>query len=296
MTLHGFLNIDKPAGPTSHDVVAQIRRLVGRATKVGHAGTLDPAATGVLPVALGCATRLVEYLAEARKGYVGLVRLGVTTTTDDAEGEVLEVRPTPLLDEAAIEAAIAPLRGAILQTPPAYAALRCQGRRLYELARAGVAPERIPRRVMVYRLTWERVADDVLRIEVECGKGVYVRSLARDIGAALGCGAHLAALQRTFVGPFRLATAIPLARLLADPDRLPAALLPLETAVADWPAAYLDAEAVRRVVRGARVSLPELVGDHARAHAPDGALVALLRREGGHWRPEKVFADGGRDG
>ncbi|MCS6879933.1 MAG: tRNA pseudouridine(55) synthase TruB [Oscillochloridaceae bacterium] len=289
MTLHGFLNINKPAGLTSHDVVARVRRIAGHSARVGHAGTLDPMATGVLPVALGHATRLIEYLTDARKGYVGLVRLGVTTTTDDAAGEVLATRPVPPLDDAAIEAAIASLRGDILQIPPAYAALHYQGRRLYDLARAGAAPELPPRPVVIYRFDWERAGPDTLRIVVECGKGAYIRSLARDIGAALGCGAHLAALRRTFVGPFHLDTALALDILSADPANLVAALLPPETAVAGWPAVTLDAGQARRVANGLPVDLPALDGEWARAHGPDGALLAVLRRSGDHWRPEKVF-------
>lgn len=287
--MHGFLNIDKPAGLTSHDVVARVRRLAGRGVKVGHAGTLDPAATGVLPVALGAATRLIEHLAEARKGYSGRVRLGVTTATDDAEGEALEARPVPALDDAAVEAAVAPLRGPIMQVPPMYSALHHEGKRLYELARAGRTVALEPRPVMIYRLDWARDGDDLL-IEVECGKGTYVRCLARDIGAALGCGAHLAALRRTFVGPFALAGAVALDALLADPALLPAALLPPETAVAAWPAARLDEHAARRVAHGMPVALPGLEGERARAHGPDGRLLALLRREGEAWRPEKVFS------
>ncbi|MGQ9925476.1 MAG: tRNA pseudouridine(55) synthase TruB [Chloroflexaceae bacterium] len=289
MILHGFLNIDKPAGLTSHDVVARIRRLAGRSARVGHAGTLDPMATGVLPVALGHATRLIEYLAGAHKGYVGLVRLGVTTTTDDGEGEVLATRPVPPLDAAAIEAAVARLRGDILQIPPAYAALHYQGRRLYELARAGVPPQLPPRPVVIYRLDWERAGPDMLRIVVECGKGAYMRSLARDIGAALGCGAHLATLRRTFVGPFHLDTALPLDTLGAGLEQLVAALLPPETAIADWPAVTLDATQARRVTNGMPVYLPALSSEWARAHSPDGALLAVLRHTGDHWRPEKVF-------
>lgn len=287
--MHGFLNINKPAGLTSHDVVARVRRLAGRGVKVGHAGTLDPAATGVLPVALGAATRLIEHLAEARKGYRGLVRLGVTTSTDDAEGEALATRPVPELDDAAIEAAVAPLRGTIMQVPPMYAALHHEGRRLYELAREGKTVEREPRPVRIDQLTWSRAGADLL-LEVACGKGTYIRALARDLGAALGCGAHLASLERTFVGPFRLEEAVGLEALLADPGLLPAALLPPETAVADWPVAQLDATQVRRVANGMPVELPDLTGERARAHGPDGALLALLRREGAAWRPAKVFS------
>lgn len=290
--MQGFLNIDKPAGLTSHDVVARVRRLAGKGVKVGHAGTLDPAATGVLPVALGSATRLIEFLADAGKGYEGLVRLGVTTATDDAEGQLLAERPVPPLDDAAIEAAVAPLRGTIMQVPPIYSALHHGGQRLYELARAGQTVELQPRPVRIDSLAWARAGQDTLRITVRCGKGTYIRSLARDIGAALGCGAHLAALRRTAVGAFLIAEATPLDALLAEPARLPGLLLPPELAVADWPAAYLDGTGAARVRNGLPVRLDaELPGERARAHGPDGALLALLRREGEGWRPEKVFAE-----
>jgi tRNA pseudouridine55 synthase len=292
--MHGFLAIDKPAGLTSHDVVARVRRLAGRGVKVGHAGTLDPAATGVLPVALGSATRLIEYVSDGRKGYVGEVRLGTTTATDDAEGEVLAVSPVPELDDERIEAAVAPLRGEILQVPPIYSALHHEGQRLYELARAGRTVDLPARPVTVEHLTWERLSAETLRIQVTCGKGTYIRSLARDIGAALGCGAHLAALRRTFVGPFGLDSAVALDKLMAEPARLPALLLPPETAVADWPVVPLDDEGTRRIRNGMPVSAPGIGDDRARAHAPGGALLALLRRDGELWRPEKVFHPEGR--
>ncbi len=286
--MHGFLNLNKPAGLTSHDVVVRVRRLVGRKVKVGHAGTLDPAATGVLPVALGHATRLIEYLTEARKGYQGLVRLGVATTTDDAEGEALATYTVPPLTDAQIEAALAPMRGAIMQVPPMYSALHHDGQRLYDLARAGQTVELAPRPVMVYALTWARVADDALLLTVECGKGTYIRALARDLGTTLGCGAHLAALERTFVGSFRTTDALPLDALLADPARLPGALLPPETAVADWPVVHLDAEAAHRISNGLAVQLC-IESERVRAHGPSGTLLALLHREATGWHPEKVF-------
>lgn len=284
-----FLNIAKPIGLTSHDVVAQVRRLVGRGVKVGHAGTLDPAASGVLPVALGTATRLIEYLGEVQKGYRGLVQLGVTTTTDDVEGEPVETQAVPALDDATVEAAIAALRGPIMQVPPMYAALHHEGRRLYELAREGVILDLPARPVIIHELSWRWYSPTQLELHVVCGKGTYIRSLARDVGLALGCGGHLAALERTFVGPFTLATAVPLESLRDDPERLTAALLPPEIAVADWPVAALEAEAVTRVRNGLPLDLPDLVGERARAHGPDGTLLALLQREGEQWRPVKVL-------
>jgi tRNA pseudouridine55 synthase len=287
--MNGFLNIDKPAGLTSHDVVARVRRAAGRGVKVGHAGTLDPAATGVLPVALGYATRLIEYLTDARKGYRGLVRLGLVTATDDAEGEVLERCPVPALGAAQIEAAVAPLRGPIMQVPPMYSALHHQGQRLYDLARAGRLVEREPRPVTVDALTWAMVDRETIAIDVVCSKGTYIRALARDIGAALGCGAHLAGLERTFVGDFRIEGAVALDRLQADPALLPGLLLPPALAMAGWPIVALDDAQARLARNGMPLDLPALAGDRAQATDSAGALLAVLRYDQGQWRPEKVF-------
>jgi tRNA pseudouridine55 synthase len=282
--LHGFLNIDKPAGMTSHDVVAQVRRLAGQ-KRVGHAGTLDPAATGVLVVALGAATRLIEYVQDQTlKGYLAVVRLGQTTATDDAEGEPLDTRPLPPLDPAALEAALAPLRGTIQQVPPMYSALHHQGQRLYDLARAGVTLDLPARPVRIERLELRAWEPPDLTLEVLCGKGTYIRSLARDLGAALGCGGHLRALRRTLVGSFRIEDAAPLDGLAPA-----AALLPPELAVADWPRADLDEEDARRVRNGLALRLDGPEGPRARAHSPDGRLLALLSRADTLWRPEKVF-------
>ncbi len=311
MRSEGFLNINKSAGMTSHDVVARMRRLVGRGIKVGHAGTLDPAATGVLPLALGYATRLIEYLAEAHKGYRALIHLGITTTTDDAEGDVLTRHPIPALDTDCIEAALEPLRGAIMQVPPMYAALHHQGKRLYELARAGETVERAARPVFIDQLTlrdWGSQVSDwpgdglphktsdtpaiLIALDITCSKGTYIRSLARDLGAALGCGGHLAALERTFVGPFQLDQAITLTDLEAQASNWRSLLLPPELAVLDWPVIQLDAEQDRQIRHGIALNLgdeSDVSGQHARGHTADGQLVALLRRHGTLWHPEKVF-------
>ena len=292
--MNGFLNLNKPLRITSHDAVARVRRLAGRGVKVGHAGTLDPAADGVLPLALGGATRLIEHLADARKGYRATMRLGVVTATDDAEGAVLEERPVPPFSHADIEGALGAFRGAIMQVPPMYSALHHEGKRLYELARAGQHVDLPPRPVTIYRLQIAdcrlQIVEPVVMLDVECSKGTYIRSLARDLGAALGCGAHLAALTRTFVGALALAGATSLAALEADPSLLPTLLLPPESAVADWPALHLDAAQAALVRNGRALRLGEPInGERLRAHAPDGALLALLRRSGDEWRPEKVF-------
>lgn len=287
--MHGFLNIDKPAGMTSHDVVARVRRLA-RQKRVGHAGTLDPAATGVLVLALGNATRLIEYVQDATsKRYLATVQLGAATTTDDAEGEVVARAPVPALDGQAIEALLERFRGEILQVPPMYAALHHQGRRLHELARAGIVVDREARPVSIQRLSLLDHTPDTLTLDVLCGKGTYIRSLARDIGAALGCGAHLAALRRTAVGQFGIASAAQLADLEAHPDALTQALRPPEDAVSDWPAATVEGEAARRVRNGMPIELVGIAGDRARLHTPDGVLLALARRAGERWQPEKVF-------
>lgn len=190
--IHGFVIIDKPAGITSHDVVAQLRR-VARQKRVGHAGTLDPAATGVLVTALGNATRLIEYVQDATsKRYLAEVRLGITTSTDDAEGETLASSAVPTLGEAALEQALGAFRGPIEQVPPMYSALHHEGRRLHELAREGITVERAARPVTIERLELLAHTHDTLTLDVLCSKGTYIRSLARDLGAALGCGAAVA--------------------------------------------------------------------------------------------------------
>jgi tRNA pseudouridine55 synthase len=314
--MHGFLNIDKPAGMTSHDVVARVRRLA-RQKRVGHAGTLDPAATGVLVVALGAATRLIEYVQDATtKRYHAAVRLGVTTTTDDAEGEVLDTAPIPPLDLAELEAALACFRGSIMQTPPMYAALHHEGRRLHELARAGVVVERAARPVTIGRLELLDWSPPALTLDITCGKGTYIRALARDLGAALGCGAHLQALRRTAVGAFVIEDAVPLDALVPDrqtsrqedtetqrhgdidhtvrlsplrPVSLSEALIAPERAVDDWPAISVSADGARQLRNGQTIACAGAEGERRRAHGPDGRLLALLARVDERWKPEKVF-------
>jgi tRNA pseudouridine55 synthase len=313
--MHGFLNIDKPAGMTSHDVVAHIRR-AAQQKRVGHAGTLDPAATGVLVVALGNATRLIEYVQDATsKRYLATVRLGATTTTDDAEGQLLTTAAVPSLDRATIERALEPLQGEIMQVPPMYSALHHQGRRLHELAREGIVVERAARMVTIERLELLDWVPPLLTLDVMCSKGTYIRSLARDLGELFGCGAHLQALRRTAVGGFRIEDAVPLGHLIDESgdkatrrqgdketrvDRsfspspllrfsLSQALLPPEVAVADWPAVTLGAEAARQVRNGLAIDLTGLDADRVRAHGPEGDLLALLVRVDELWKPEKVF-------
>lgn len=287
MPIHGFLTIDKPTALTSHDVVARVRRLVGQ-RRVGHGGTLDPLATGVLPIGLGEATRLLPYLVEGRKTYQAVVRLGVTTTTDDAAGAPLATRPVPPLSVDELRQTLAQFEGLIEQVPPMYSAVRIDGRRLYELARRGEEVERTPRTVEIERIELLHWQPPLLTLAITCGKGTYIRALARDLGAALGCGAHVVALRRTQVGTLTLASAITLAELEAEPGRLVQALLPPDVAVADWPRLDLDASAAQRVANGLPVPRT-LAAPRARAHGPDGRLLALLEPRGEQWQPVRVF-------
>lgn len=293
--MFGFLNIDKDAEMTSHTVVDTIRKRVGRGVKVGHAGTLDPAATGVLPIALGPATRLIAYLSGARKGYRACISLGATTTTDDAEGDILEQHPVPLFENGVLDAVLNDFRGTIMQVPPMYSARHHKGQRLYDLARAGQVVERTPTPVTIDALTLVAYDSQTNQfdIDVVCSTGTYIRSLARDIGAALGCGAHLATLRRTFVGPFTVEQSVSLTNLPDDPAALAQVLLPPDSAVADWPVVVLSPDQCMRVRHGMPVYLDDEAFDgytHVRAHMPDGGgLLALLQHQGNVWHPDKVF-------
>ena len=285
--LHGFLNIDKPMGITSHDVVARIRRVAGQ-RRVGHGGTLDPLATGVLPIALGAATRLVDYLVEDRKAYRADVLLGITTTTDDAEGEIVAEQPVPALDHAALQAALAPFIGMIRQVPPIYSAIQVGGQRMYDVARRGETVELAPRPVEIDQIDVVATQPPHVTLDVVCGKGTYIRALARDLGAALGCGAHLAALRRTAVGPLRIDAAVPLDDLTHDPTQLHAHLLPPAAAVAGLPRIDVDGRGAQRIRHGLPLA-HTLSGELARVHDEHGTLLALARRTDDRWHPFKVF-------
>ena len=287
--MDGILNLNKPQGLTSHDVVSEVRKLADQ-RRVGHAGTLDPMATGVLIVCLGRATRMVEYLMDSPKTYVGTVRLGVTTETYDAEGSVIDERSTAGIDRADIENELAGLRGDILQVPPMYSALKRDGKPLYRLAREGVTVERDPRPVHIHSLEVIDWALPDVTLKVVCSPGTYIRSLAHDLGQGLGCGAHLAALTRLASGDFSLEESIPLSEL--NSERLPELLLPLDTALMRYPALQLSETEVNAVLNGRAVSATEPANSRlARAYGPDGAFLAVLEywsREG-VWHPRKVF-------
>lgn len=296
MGLEGLVNLNKPVGPTSHDMVDLVRRLLHQ-RRVGHGGTLDPLAQGVLPIGIGRATRLLPFFHEQEKVYRAEVVLGRSTTTYDAEGEVTAVSPLPPLGRSDIEAVLAAFVGEIEQIPPPFSAIRWEGRRLYERARAGEPVEPPARRVRIIRLDVLGWQEPLVVVRVTCGSGTYIRSLAHEIGQRLGCGAYLAGLVRLRVGPFCLEQALTPAAL-ADAvagGRLAEVLQPLESPVQHWPAVVVDAAQASLLSQGRPLVLPpEAAPDGAgrlRAHDGSGDLLALLRwREAeGVWHPFRVF-------
>lgn len=286
----GVIVVDKPEGPTSHDVVATVRRRLN-IEKVGHTGTLDPMATGVLPLVLGRGTKLARYLTGADKSYRATLRLGITTRTLDAEGEVLQVRDVPQqLDVAALEAALAPLRGAIDQVPPMYSAKKVGGKKLYQLARRGEEVERVAKAVRVHELRLVRFTPPELVVDVTCSAGTYVRVLAQDIGEALGCGAHLVALRRTSAGQFGLGEAVALDGLVNDPALLLAHLVPLHRALQGLPRIDVPPELGRMVLRGYQLNVADVrvvqaprfaSGDALALGFAGGDVIAVTRAEMG---------------
>lgn len=275
----GVLLLDKPRGITSQTAVARVKHLFG-AAKAGHTGTLDPLADGLLPVCLGEATKFAQGLLDADKSYRAVIRLGVTTSTGDMEGEILSEH-APCTDAAAMEAALGEFRGDILQVPPMYSALKRDGKPLYAYARAGTDVPREPRKVHIGRLVLEAIAGADVTVVVTCTKGTYVRVLAEDIGQRLGCGACLAGLTRTAVGGFQLAQAVSLAALddLAPEDRQ-ALLLPVDALVSALPRIDLDSSEAGHITAGrpiARTASP--VGPLARAYGPGGEFLGLVAGE-----------------
>ena len=275
--ISGILLLDKPQGISSNRALQQAKRLFG-AAKAGHTGSLDPLATGLLPVCFGEATKIAGYLLGARKAYAAECRLGITTDSCDSEGAVLAERPVPALDDAAIRDALTGFTGRITQVPPVYSALKQGGVPLYKRARRGEAVEAPPREIEVFRFELLERDVDTLHLYVECGSGTYVRSLARDLGEALGCGAHLTALRRLWVEPFRdpcMVTLDEIARLREqDASALLARLLPIEAGLADWPVLVLDERAADDVAHGRGLRIPAVSGRY-RAQAPSSQLLAI---------------------
>jgi tRNA pseudouridine55 synthase len=287
--MNGTLIIDKPAGLTSHDVVARVRRIIGE-RRVGHTGTLDPFATGVLVILIGKATRLLQFLSGAEKEYEALIRFGYATDTGDATGQRLEVhaqsQSTQSLREEEIETAMASLRGEISQVPPMYSAKKVKGQKLYELARRGEEIERQPVKVTISEFALNgqllRMGDDGiadLNVRVACSAGTYVRTLAEDLGKLLGLGAHLAALRRTRAGRFKIDSAITLERLteLVEAGSIADQIISLDATIGHLPPVVMNEGDVRRVINGVAIELDSDHQDQQRLRLQNvaGELVAV---------------------
>jgi tRNA pseudouridine55 synthase len=287
MSVDGALLLDKPLGLSSNAALQRAKKLLG-AKKAGHGGTLDPLASGLLMLLFGEATKFAGTLLEGDKEYLATLQLGITTATGDAEGEVLERRAVAL-DESRLHDALGRFRGEIEQVPPMYSALKHDGEPLYKLARRGEEVERKPRRVTIGELTRVGGRVDRPELRVRCSKGTYIRSLAMDIGAAIGCGAHLAALRRTGSGRWRVEEAVTLEALEALP---PAArqrrLQPLAALIADLPRAELDAGGAARLRNGQALPLPGLAEGLCGVYGPDGAVIGLGRSDGALLRPLRL--------
>lgn len=291
MQTFGLIVVDKPIGPTSHKVVNLVRAGTG-VRKVGHAGTLDPRASGVLVLCLGPATRLSEYLSTASKRYEAQVHFGYSTRTYDAEGEVIHhTGEAPTLE--AIQQALHAFRGEIQQVPPPYSAVKLDGRKAYELARQGQEPELEPRSVTIHQIEIQRYESPQLWLTVECSAGTYIRSLAHDLGEALSTGAHLSALRRVKAGPFGIKQAVPLIDLehafaVGGWERF---VIPAAGALPQLPALRLTPDQMEEIRNGRRIVAEAERAELIKALSPDGELAALLEPvdDGNLWHPRKVF-------
>lgn len=292
--LDGILLLDKPAGMSSNAALQQARRLFG-AEKGGHTGSLDPLATGLLPLCFGEATKLAGLLLGSDKAYEAGIVLGTTTDTDDADGQVLRQRPVPMLDRGQLQAALAALTGVQQQRAPVYSALKQGGEPLYARARRGEVIDAPVRQVVVHAIELLESGHDRLRLRVTCGSGTYIRSLARDLGQALGCGAHIASLRRLWVDPFRAPLMYPLEQLRAlaesgDRAALEACLLPLAAGLEGFPRVGLDAAEAARFALGQRLRGPWPPADPAAVFAADGSALGLARiDETGRLSPQRLF-------
>jgi tRNA pseudouridine55 synthase len=292
--IDGIILLDKPQGVTSNQALQRVKRLIN-AAKAGHTGSLDPLATGLLPLCFGEATKISAYLLEADKHYRAECRLGVRTDSGDATGAVIEEKPVKRYDHDHLEQILSRFRGEIEQTPPMYSALHHQGKRLYELARQGLTVARAPRRVSISRLELMASTADTLTLEVSCSKGTYIRSLVEDIGQVLGCGAHVLKLRRFGVDPFvspRMVTMEMLAESVAK-GKLEEWLIPMDRALEHWPQVHLLADQTRRILHGQAVALsvnePRASPDRLRLYGADGSFLGIGERREGELRPLRLL-------
>ena len=291
----GFLNLNKPLHLTSHDVVAQVRRQYRTLTgsrKAGHAGTLDPLADGVLVICLGAATRLSNYIMRGRKVYHAQISFGVTTTTYDAAGDILGRICADHVKRANIEHILPQFIGDIEQVPPMYSALKVGGKKLYELARQGQTIKREPRKVTVHSIKILSWVNPLLELEIECGSGTYIRSLAHDLGAALGVGGYLSGLTRTASGPFKLHQSLPLEAITDSGDWLQHITSPYD-ALTEYTPVKLNAEDIEDLRHGRFIHRQPAIADPTVfAYDGDNQLVAILEPRAELWKPRKVFLSG----
>jgi tRNA pseudouridine55 synthase len=288
LEINGWINLDKPTGISSTQAVGRVKFLFN-AKKAGHAGTLDPLASGVLPVALGEATKTVPIVQDGTKSYRFRVRWGEESATDDAEGEIV-ARSDHRPSSAEIENHLPRFVGAILQTPPTFSAIRIAGSRAYDLAREGETFEIEPRQIHVYRLELISAEANAAVLEAECGKGAYVRAIARDLGRALGCYGHVIELRRTRVGPFPADTAIPLDRLPDDAELMARAILPLQAGLAEMPVLPIDRSAAAILRRGQKLLVRGPAPTQGRVYAECfGAPIAFGVVEDGYFVSTRVF-------
>jgi tRNA pseudouridine55 synthase len=296
MSINGILNVNKPDGQTSFSVVALIRYLSGE-KHVGHAGTLDPLAKGVLPVCIGQATRVVEFLSNTDKTYLAQIELGVTTTTFDREGEITSRKDPDGITATQVENTLSTFRGSIEQSPPRYSALKHQGRRHYELARAGIYVETKPRQIKIFSIELIDCKIPLITINVKCSKGTYIRSLAHDIGQYLGCGGYLTNLTRTQCGPFHIENALPLSdiKCIFHKGTWNEFLYPIDTPLLHLNAVIVDKTNELAIKNGSPICLgkePVTAEGYCRAYNADGQFLSVLHyvSEKDHWHPDKVFS------
>jgi tRNA pseudouridine55 synthase len=290
--ISGVLVIDKPVGLTSHDIVQAVRKGTG-IRRAGHTGTLDPRASGVLVVLIGPAVRLSEYVSASDKRYQAIIRLGSSTDTFDAEGEITQTASPDEISEEMFENALGKFIGEIEQVPPPYSAVKVKGRKAYEMARQGEEVDLEPRIIQVHSLELLEWAPPEAVIDVYCSSGTYVRSLANDLGKELGCGAHLIGLRRTKSGRFTLRDSVPLNKLrdAFDNGSWYQYLIPAAEALSDWPSVELDSDQVDAVRHGHRIPADAELGKMVRGISEQGELIALLELdpETVEWQPKKVF-------
>lgn len=292
--VNGVLLFDKPLELSSNMALQKVRRLF-QAEKAGHTGTLDPLATGLLPVCFGEATKFTLSLLDADKTYRAWVRLGQTTTTGDAEGEVTSTRPVDVSEEQVVQV-LSQFLGEIEQVPPMYSALKHEGKPLYEYIRKGEAVHREPRKVVIHELELEQYAPEALVIRVRCSKGTYIRTLGEDIGEALGCGAHLSGLRRLAIAQFDLAQAYTLPQLEAlDSEARDRCLLPVDSLVQELPSIELDAVQVSRIAQGQRLGMDWGVADGKVRLYADGRFIGMGEVEGRRLSPSRLMAGVARE-